>query len=183
MTHKPRHSGGTPGVSGPPGRNYPVSKPSPAPPSEIGGGGYVAPSKPKPFVPKPSIPPGEKGGGGYVAPPKPKQDIKSLMTSDKAYEVTPLKDEKDYFVKVFNNTSNYMSYDRDDMDRHRVYNGEMSRIIRDYAQSKGLSRYGNDFVEKLYNFTGAAQAAAQYPTSALGLTVQAAGYQLFKQSF
>ena len=153
MTHKPRHSGGTPGVSGPPGRNYPVSKPSPAPP-------------------------GEKGGGGYVAPPKPKQDIKSLMTSDKAYEVTPLKDEKDYFVKVFNNTSNYMLYDRDDFDRHRIYNGEMSRIIRDYAQSKGLPRYGNDFVEKLYNFTGAAQAASQYPTSALELAVFSAGYQL-----
>ena len=64
------------------------------------------------------------------------------------------------------------------MDRHRIYNGEMSRIIRDYAQSKGLSRYGNNFVEKLYNFTGAAQAAAQYPTSTLGLTVLSAGYQL-----
>ena len=43
MTHNPRHSGGTPGASGPPGRNYPVSKPSPAPPGEKGGGGYVAP--------------------------------------------------------------------------------------------------------------------------------------------
>ena len=29
MTHRPRHSGGTPGASGPPGRNYPVSKPTP----------------------------------------------------------------------------------------------------------------------------------------------------------
>jgi hypothetical protein len=28
MTHKPRHTGGTPGASGPPGRNYPVSKSS-----------------------------------------------------------------------------------------------------------------------------------------------------------
>ena len=28
MTHKPWHSGGTPGASGPPGRNYPVSKSS-----------------------------------------------------------------------------------------------------------------------------------------------------------
>lgn len=67
MTHKPRHSGGTPGASGPPGRNYPVSKPSPAPPGEKGGGGYVEPkqekkiaspvegllSKPKPTEKKP----------------------------------------------------------------------------------------------------------------------------------
>ena len=28
MTHKPWHSGGTPGASGPPGRNYPISKSS-----------------------------------------------------------------------------------------------------------------------------------------------------------
>ena len=47
-----------------------ISKPksTSAPPGEKGGGGYVAPSKPKPFVPKPSAPPREKGGGGYVAP-------------------------------------------------------------------------------------------------------------------
>ena len=31
MTHKPRHTGGTPGASGPPGRNYPVSKSSVTP--------------------------------------------------------------------------------------------------------------------------------------------------------
>jgi len=68
MTHKPRHSGGVPGASGPPGRNYPVSKPSPAPP-------------------------GEKGGGGYVAPSQPKQSVKSLMTSDKAYKVDTHKKE------------------------------------------------------------------------------------------
>ena len=72
MTHKPRHSGGVPGASGPPGRNYPVSKPSPAPP-------------------------GEKGGGGYVAPSQPKQSVKGLMTSDKAYKVdTPKKETKTF---------------------------------------------------------------------------------------
>ena len=31
MTHSPYHFGGVPGMSGPPGRNYPVSKPFPAP--------------------------------------------------------------------------------------------------------------------------------------------------------
>lgn len=40
-----------------------ANKPS-APPGEKGGGGFVAPSKPKPLIPKPSAPPGEKGGGG-----------------------------------------------------------------------------------------------------------------------
>jgi hypothetical protein len=71
-----------------------VSKPS-APPGEKGGGGYV---KPKSFVSKPSAPPGEKGGGGYVAPSKPKQDVKSLMTSDKAYKVTVPKKTKKVIV-------------------------------------------------------------------------------------
>ena len=70
MTHRPWHS--PPGASGPPGRNYPVSKPSLAPP-------------------------GEKGGGGYVAPSKPKQSVKSLMTSDKVYKVdTPKKETKKF---------------------------------------------------------------------------------------
>ena len=72
MTHSPHHSGGVPGMSGPPGKNYPVSKPSPAPP-------------------------GEKGGGGYVAPSKPKQNVKGLMTSDKVYKVdTPKKETKKF---------------------------------------------------------------------------------------
>ena len=65
MTHRPRHAG-----KGPSRSQQRISKPSPAPPGERGGGGYTAPSKPKPFVTKPSAPPGEKGGGGYVAPPK-----------------------------------------------------------------------------------------------------------------
>ena len=66
------------GASGPPGRNYPVSKPTQktsAPPGEKGGGGYAAPNKPlEVTVPLPSqtgeAPPGERGGGGYVAPTK-----------------------------------------------------------------------------------------------------------------
>ena len=37
MAHKPRHSGGTPGESGPPGRNYPVSKPSTSKDTRFGG--------------------------------------------------------------------------------------------------------------------------------------------------
>ena len=44
-------------------REWGANKPS-APPGEKGGGGFVAPSKPKPLVSKPSAPPGEKGGGG-----------------------------------------------------------------------------------------------------------------------
>ena len=87
MSHKPWHS--PPGASGPPGRKYPVSKPSPAPPGEKGGGGYVEPKQEKKVegllsqppekedveYPKvisegttmiyPDVPPGEKGGGGY----------------------------------------------------------------------------------------------------------------------
>jgi hypothetical protein len=82
MTHRPRHSGGTPGASGPPGRNYSVSKPSPAPPGERGGGGYVAPSKPKPFVDKrvdksvstSDVATGKFTGGTQRATPKPEPD-------------------------------------------------------------------------------------------------------------
>jgi len=43
-------------------------------------------------------PPGERGGGGYVAPSKPKQSVKSLMTSDKAYKVDTPKKETKIFV-------------------------------------------------------------------------------------
>ena len=59
------------GSSGPPGRNYPVSKPTQgtsAPPGEKGGGGYVTPLVSMPTASR--APPGEKGGGGYVAPSK-----------------------------------------------------------------------------------------------------------------
>ena len=59
------------GASGPPGRNYPVSKPTQgtsAPPGEKGGGGYVTPLVSMPTASR--APPGEKGGGGYVAPSK-----------------------------------------------------------------------------------------------------------------
>ena len=47
MPHRPWHSPPPPGMSGPPGRNYPVSKPSPAPPGEKGGGGYIEPKQEK----------------------------------------------------------------------------------------------------------------------------------------
>ena len=67
MTHRPRHSGGTPGASGPPGRNYSVPKSSPAPPGEKGGGGYVAPLVPKI---KPKIKPKPK--------PKPDTDVPKI---------------------------------------------------------------------------------------------------------
>ena len=234
MTHKPRHIGGTPGASGPPGRNYPVSKPSPAPPGERGGGGYVEPKQEKEVKIKPetgkSGPPGrdypvippkdtDKIAGpiqGLVSPPiiPPKKDedkiagpiqglVSPHITPDKIIIppkkdedkiagpirglvspliIPPKKDEKDDSIEVFKNQSDYNLWNRNEFGRHVTYNKEMSRTIRNYAQSKGLPRYGNDFVEKLYNFTGAAQAAAQYPTvkgySAAGLTVLAAGYQL-----
>ena len=61
MTHKP-------GASGPPGRNYPVYKPSPAPPGEKGGGGYVAPIVPK-IKPKPDT---DNKGDSIVPKIKPK---------------------------------------------------------------------------------------------------------------
>ena len=206
MTHRPRHSGGTPGASGPPGRNYSVSKPSPAPPGERGGGGYVEPKQEKEVKIKPgtgeSGPPGrnypvippkdeDKIAGpiqGLVSPPivPPKKDedkiagpIRGLVSPP---IIPPKKDKKEDYIKLFKNTADYNLSNRNEFERHVTYNKEMSLIIRDYAQSKGLPRYGNDFVEKLYNFTGAAQAAAQYPTvkgySAAGLTVLAAGYQL-----
>lgn len=89
MSHRPRHSGGTPGASGPPGRNYSVPKSSPTKTNRPGYGGnstnkkgvntsvYKTSStggnsnktikeldslikKPKKTV----APPGEKGGGG-----------------------------------------------------------------------------------------------------------------------
>ena len=219
MTHKPRHIGGTPGASGPPGRNNPVSKPSPAPPGERGGGGYVEPKQEKEVKIKPgtgkSGPPGrdypvippkdtDKIAGpiqGLVSPPiiPPKKDedkiagpiqglVSPHITPDKII-IPPKKDEDKIAGPIrglvsppITNQSDYNLWNRNEFGRHVTYNKEMSRTIRDYAQSKGLPRYGNDFVEKLYNFTGAAQAAAQYPTvkgySAAGLAVLAAGYQL-----
>ena len=39
MTHKPRHSGGTPGASGPPGKNYSSPKSSPTGTNRPGYGG------------------------------------------------------------------------------------------------------------------------------------------------
>ena len=83
MTHKPRHSGGTPGASGPPGRNYPVYKPSPAPPGERGGGGYVAPIVPK-IKPKPDT----DNKGDSIVPkikPKPKPKDKDIGKGRKIY--------------------------------------------------------------------------------------------------
>ena len=184
MTHRPRHSGGTPGASGPPGRNYSVSKPSPAPPGERGGGGYVEPKQEKEVKIKPGT--GESGppGRNYpVIPPKDEDKIAGPIRGLVSPPIIPpKKDKKEDYIKLFKNTADYNLSNRNEFERHVTYNKEMSLIIRDYAQSKGLPRYGNDFVEKLYNFTGAAQAAAQYPTvkgySAAGLTVLAAGYQL-----
>ena len=70
MTHKPRHSGGTPGASGPPGRNYPVSKPSTSKDTRFGGMMEVAssPTEKKEFqkefkVYQDTKGNGDKGGG------------------------------------------------------------------------------------------------------------------------
>jgi len=94
MTHKPRHSGGTPGASGPPGRNYPVSKPSPAPPGEKGGGGYVAPIVPK-IKPKPDT----DDKGDPIVPkikPKPKPKDKDIGKGRKISGPTRRKKSKKF---------------------------------------------------------------------------------------
>lgn len=83
MTHRPRHSGGTPGASGPPGRNYSVPKSSPAPPGEKGGGGYVAPLVPK-IKPKPKPKPDTDNKSNSIIPKiKPKPIDKDIGTSRK----------------------------------------------------------------------------------------------------
>jgi len=89
MSHRPRHSGGTPGASGPPGRNYSSPKSSPTGTNRPGyGGSSTNKKKVNTSVYKPSntggnsnktikeldslikkpkktvAPPGEKGGGG-----------------------------------------------------------------------------------------------------------------------
>ena len=79
MTHRPRHSGGTPGAFGPPGRNYSSPKPS------KGKGPSRAQqriSNPKPFVDRPvtksvstsDVATGKFTGGTQRATPKPKVD-------------------------------------------------------------------------------------------------------------
>ena len=236
MTHRPRHSGKGPSRS------------------------QQRISKPKPFVTKPSAPPGEKGGGGYVAPPKPKQDVKSLMTSDKAYKVTVPKKTKKVIVDTSGDTGRekgikkyvttglkelgehrkkkvigiledpnisrtqkeaiiteqnlggayqslvnpilaknpetqkitqkliknkrinaYGSQDFNKFDprRHFAFNQEMSNAIREYAYSMGVTNaWGdNQFIDNLYNFTGAAHSSSMYPGTKSLQSIYAAAYQ------
>ena len=209
MTHRPRHAG-----KGPSRSQQRISKPSPAPPGERGGGGYTAPSKPKPFVTKPSAPPGEKGGGGYVAPPKKTKKVIVDTSEDtgrekgiKKYATTGLKelgrhrkqkvfsimqnlnlstDEKKKAIQTQNLTGAFESHrkklpqysERDILrgtkyiggtknislynpERHKVFNAEMSNVIRNYSERFGLDRY-DPFVNDIYSQLGAKQFALQY---------------------
>ena len=98
MTHRPRHSGGTPGASGPPGRNYSVPKSSPAPPGEKGGGGYVAPLVPK-IKPKPIDK--DIGTSRKISAPRKKKKISSYIFDTSAtYSRAPkiVTDENKYLL-------------------------------------------------------------------------------------
>jgi hypothetical protein len=75
------------GASGPPGRNYPVSRPTQGtsvPPGEKGGGGYVAPSKPLEVT----VPIDITGNQPYVNPAKRPEGMPSMLSYDKPLEVT-----------------------------------------------------------------------------------------------
>ena len=106
MTHRPRHSGGTPGASGPPGRNYSVPKSSPAPPGEKGGGGYVAPLVPKikPKI-KPKPKPDTNNKSNSIIPKiKPKPIDKDTGTSRK---ISAPRERKKISSNIYNTSAIY----------------------------------------------------------------------------
>ena len=241
-TRSPRQSGGTPksgtGASGPPGRNYPVSKPTPfvdkrvtksvstsdVATGKFTGGTQRATPKPEPdktFIKKVTPPIDTSGDTGREAGIKKyattglkelgkkrkekvigiledpnisstqKRNVITKQNLGGAYQslINPILAKNPETQKITQdriknkriNAYGSQNFNKLDPRRHFAFNQEMSNAIREYAYSMGVTDAwrGNQFIDNLYNFTGAAHSASMYPGTQIPQSIYSAAYQGF----
>ena len=147
--HSP-HSTGT--THGPVGMGSPPPKPKPEP-------------KPKPQPePEPETQPEPE--------PEPEPKISGLMVDNNTNLRNKIKTKR---INAYGS----QDFGRLNPNRHFAFNQEMSNAIREYAAAKGVTNaWGNNtFIDKLYNFTGAAHSSSMYPGTQVSQSIYAAAYQ------
>ena len=165
--HSP-HSTGT--THGPVGMGSPPPKPKPTTTTTSGPVGMGSPPpKPKP-EPKPKPKPEPETETKPEPEPKPK--ISGLMVDNNTNLRNKIKTKR---INAYGS----QDFGRLNPNRHFAFNQEMSNAIREYAAAKGVTNaWGNNtFIDKLYNFTGAAHSSSMYPGTQVSQSIYAAAYQ------
>ena len=152
----------------------PKSKPKPTTGTTVGPAGMGSqPPKPKPEPkpePKPKLKPEPEPKPKLKPIPNPK--VPGLMVDNTTNLRNTIKTKR---INAYGS----QNFGRLNPNRHFAFNQEMSNAIREYAAAKGVTNaWGNNtFIDKLYNFTGAAHSSSMYPGTQVSQSIYAAAYQ------
>ena len=171
---KPKPTTGT--TVGPAGMGSPPPKPKPNPITGTTGGPAgmgSQPPKPKPEPkpePKPKLKPEPEPKPKLKPIPNPK--VPGLMVDNTTNLRNTIKTKR---INAYGS----QNFGRLNPNRHFAFNQEMSNAIREYAAARGVKNAWGDnkFIDKLYNFTGAAHSSSMYPGTQVPQSIYAAAYQ------
>ena len=152
----------------------PKSKPKPTTGTTGGPAGMGSqPPKPKPEPkpePKPKLKPEPEPKPKLKPIPNPK--VPGLMVDNTTNLRNTIKTKR---INAYGS----QNFGRLNPNRHFAFNQEMSNAIREYAAARGVKNAWGDnkFIDKLYNFTGAAHSSSMYPGTQVPQSIYAAAYQ------